>query len=57
MVPSFDPPPKTLADGAVCLSCPLRLQVYPLSRAAEAQTDLAGRKTTGKLLLRPDHLL
>lgn len=32
-------------------------KVYPLSRAADAQTDLAGRKTTGKLLLRPDHLL
>lgn len=41
----------------MCLSCPLCLQVYPLSRAADAQTDLAGRTTTGKLLLRPDHLL
>jgi hypothetical protein len=33
------------------------LQVYPLSQAAEAQSDLAGRRTTGKLLLRPDYLL
>jgi len=32
-------------------------QVYPLSRAAEAQADLTGRRTTGKLLLRPDYLL
>lgn len=31
-------------------------KVYKLSQAAEAQADLAGRRTTGKLLLRPDHL-
>lgn len=29
-------------------------KVYPLAAAAQAQEDLAGRKTTGKLLLRPD---
>ncbi len=28
-------------------------KVYPLGAAGEAQEDLAGRKTTGKLLLRP----
>ena len=28
-------------------------KVYPLAEAAQAQTDLEGRKTTGKLLLRP----
>jgi NADPH:quinone reductase len=27
--------------------------IYPLAEAAQAQTDLAGRKTTGKLLLEP----
>ena len=27
--------------------------VYPLERAAEAQTALAGRRTTGKLLIDP----
>lgn len=32
-------------------------KVYPLSKAAEAQADLVGRHTTGKLLLRPDHLI
>jgi NADPH2:quinone reductase len=26
---------------------------YPLSEAAQAQTDLEGRKTTGKILLEP----
>jgi NADPH:quinone reductase-like Zn-dependent oxidoreductase len=30
--------------------------VYPLSAVAQAQQDLTGRKTTGKLLLRPDTL-
>jgi NADPH:quinone reductase len=29
-------------------------RVYPLSQAAQAQIDLAGRKTAGKLLLVPD---
>jgi NADPH:quinone reductase len=29
-------------------------KVYPLSQAAQAQIDLAGRKTAGKLLLVPD---
>jgi NADPH2:quinone reductase len=28
-------------------------KVYPLSQAAQAQTDLASRKTAGKLLLVP----
>lgn len=32
-------------------------KVYPLSQAAQAQADLTGRNTTGKLLLRPDRLL
>jgi NADPH2:quinone reductase len=33
----------------------LRIEhVYPLSQAAQAQMDLAGRKTAGKLLLVPD---
>ena len=33
----------------------LRIErVYPLSQAAQAQIDLAGRKTAGKLLLVPD---
>jgi NADPH:quinone reductase len=33
----------------------LRIErTYPLSQAAQAQTDLAGRKTAGKLLLIPD---
>jgi D-arabinose 1-dehydrogenase-like Zn-dependent alcohol dehydrogenase len=32
-------------------------KVYPLSRAADAQADLAGRRTTGKVLLRPDYLV
>ncbi len=32
---------------------PLIHKVYPLEAAAEAQEDLASRKTTGKLLLRP----
>jgi NADPH2:quinone reductase len=27
--------------------------VYPLAEAAQAQTDLAGRMTTGKILLEP----
>jgi len=27
--------------------------VYPLSEAAQAHRDLEGRKTTGKLLLKP----
>ncbi|WIA35499.1 hypothetical protein OEZ86_003928 [Tetradesmus obliquus] len=31
-------------------------KVYPLSAVAQAQQDLTGRKTTGKLLLRPDTL-
>jgi NADPH2:quinone reductase len=34
----------------------LRVQVggtYPLADAAQAQQDLAGRRTTGKLLLQP----
>jgi len=26
---------------------------YPLTQAAKAQTDLEGRKTTGKILLEP----
>jgi NADPH2:quinone reductase len=32
-------------------------RVYPLSQAGQAQTDLASRKTTGKLVLVPDALL
>ena len=33
----------------------LRIEkVYPLSQAAQAQIDLASRKTAGKLLLVPD---
>jgi NADPH2:quinone reductase len=28
-------------------------KVYPLAMAAEAHRDLEGRKTTGKLLLKP----
>jgi NADPH2:quinone reductase len=28
-------------------------QIYPLSEVARAHTDLEGRKTTGKLLLKP----
>jgi NADPH:quinone reductase-like Zn-dependent oxidoreductase len=27
--------------------------VYPLAEAAQAQTDLEARKTTGKILLEP----
>jgi NADPH2:quinone reductase len=27
--------------------------LYPLAQAAQAQTDLEGRKTTGKILLEP----
>jgi NADPH2:quinone reductase len=32
-------------------------RVYPLSAAAEAQADLTSRRTTGKVLLRPDALI
>ena len=28
-------------------------EIYPLAEAARAHTDLEGRKTTGKLLLKP----
>ncbi len=28
-------------------------EIYPLAEAARAHADLEGRKTTGKLLLRP----
>ena len=32
----------------------LRIEhIYPLAEAARAQSDLEGRKTTGKLLLKP----
>lgn len=41
---------KWLASGAAKLHID---EVYPLSDAGQAQTDLASRKTTGKLLLEP----
>jgi NADPH:quinone reductase len=41
---------RWLKDGTL----QLRIErVYPLADAAQAQTDLAGRKTTGKLVLEP----
>jgi NADPH2:quinone reductase len=45
---------ELVASGVVV---PAVHQVYPLSQAAQAQADLTGRGTTGKLLLRPDHLM
>lgn len=41
---------KWLQEGALKLHID---RVYPLAEAAQAQTDLAARKTTGKLLLEP----
>jgi NADPH2:quinone reductase len=40
-----------IASGTLALRVE---RVYPLSQAAQAQIDLAGRKTAGKLLLVPD---
>jgi NADPH2:quinone reductase len=39
-----------VADGSLKLRI---AHTYPLAEAARAQIDLAGRKTTGKLLLLP----
>jgi NADPH:quinone reductase len=39
-----------VADGSLTVRIGAR---YPLDEAARAQEDLAARKTTGKLLLRP----
>ena len=41
---------RWLADGTAKLHID---EVYPLAEAGQAQTDLASRKTTGKLLLEP----
>ena len=41
-----------VADGSLKLRI---AYTYPLADAAQAQIDLAGRKTTGKLLLLPKH--
>jgi NADPH2:quinone reductase len=41
---------RWVAEGAIQLHID---KIYPLEQAAQAQIDLAGRKTTGKLLLVP----
>ena len=41
---------QLVGDGVVV---PDIHKVYPLAKAGEAQADLEGRKTTGKLLLQP----
>jgi NADPH2:quinone reductase len=49
-VPSLEQTLGWIASGDLKLTIGAQ---YPLERAAEAHADLEGRKTTGKLILRP----